>query len=79
MKDLKIDFKDTCIDFGKYVQERISSSTVKWNIPSLWEAYQEQMNKEVRDILTDEGNGIGEPNDTLKDAVDNYFENVKRK
>ncbi len=79
MKDLKIDFKDTCIDFGKYVQERISSSTVKWNIPSLWEAYQEQMNKEVRDILTYEGNGIGEPNDTLKDAVDNYFENVKRK
>jgi tRNA A37 threonylcarbamoyladenosine dehydratase len=60
MKDIKIDvdFKDTCIDFGKYVQERISSSTVKWNIPSLWEAYQDNMNKEVRDLLTDEGNGI---------------------
>jgi len=58
MKDIKIDvdFKDTCIDFGKYVQERISSSTVKWNIPSLWEAYQGNMNKEVRDLLTDEGN-----------------------
>jgi hypothetical protein len=56
MKDIKIDvdFKDTCIDFGKYVQERISSSTVKWNIPSLWEAYQDNMNKEVRDLLTDD-------------------------
>jgi len=63
MKDIKIDvdFEDTCIDFGKYVHDHCRVSFGQVEIDELWEQYQELMNKEVRDLLTDEGNGIGEP------------------
>ena len=58
MEDIKInvDFKDTCIDFGKYVHDHYKVSDGQMEIDELWEQYQELMNKEVRDILTDEGN-----------------------
>ena len=62
MKDIKIDvdFKDTCIDFGKYVLDHFKTMIMEQKpsltIDKLWEEYQDNMNKEVRDILTDGGN-----------------------
>ena len=71
MKDIKIDvdFKDTCIDFGKYVHDQYKKgfdSTMA--IDEVWEEYQELMNKEVRDILTDESNATEKYVDTIKEA-----------
>lgn len=58
MKDIKIDvdFKDTCIDFGKFVIGFCNKNSMSgsYTMDELWEKYQEKMGKEVKDILTGE-------------------------
>ena len=78
MKDIKIDvdFEDTCIDFGKYVHDHCRVSFGQVEIDELWEAYQDNMNKEVRDILTDDMD-VPEPNDKLKEAAAKYKDTIK--
>ena len=57
-KDLKIDvdFKDTCIDFGKYVCEHWVDPSI--TVEELWTQYQEYMSEEVFKVLnTDDDEG----------------------
>ena len=57
-KDIKIDvdFKDTCIDFGRYVTTNIENgySVSKGYMTELWKQYQEQMTEEVFKVLNQE-------------------------
>jgi len=66
MKNYTEYWKQTCIDFGKYVyNNRVSLLTDSKDIDELWIEFQEQQAKDINDVL----DGIP-PNDKLKsDAI----------
>jgi len=51
-KDLKIDvdFKDTCIDFGRFIIKRFPEAPMDV-VEELWDKYQEYMTEEVFKVL----------------------------
>ena len=58
MKEITKYWKQTCIDFGRFVQSQtlataMNMGTSDLSIESLWERYQKQMAKDVMDVLDD--------------------------
>lgn len=74
MKEITKYWKQTCIDFGKFVTAKEDWAASTEYMTELWNQFQEQQAEDINDILDEIA-----PNDKLKEASIKYNEMIRQK
>ena len=74
MKEITKYWKQTCIDFGKFVTAKEDWTASTEYMTELWNQFQEQQAEDINDILDEIA-----PNDKLKEAAIKHNEMIRQK